>query len=383
MKRQPDSGIQMGRVSARIPPVNRNGVIVMAVHEPDLELLQRQVVSVQNQTLTEWVCLIGIDGPDPVTARAVWDLVHRDERFSIREFDENVGHYRNFERLLALVPEDARWFSLCDQDDYWYPHRLQVLTDMLDELPGASCTMGQARLTDRAGLSIGHTRRRSSDLPALLLKNSVTGSLIVGRAGLLSTALPFPEPTSAARHDHWLGVVASATGSIAIRDEPLQDYVQHEGNAIGEVDLTRSTHSWVGSGRQRGVLAWLEQLSMEIWGWRVSMARALLGRVPSLGKRDRATVAAVARGSASLRLGCLLIGMSQRRLIRPSVAYGMALAAFWWPVARRRAGAPQRHRRHPSLPEGESVKLIGSGSLREVQLNQTSSTSSHEPGSDR
>src|SRR5262249_2689371 len=46
-------------------------------------------------------------------------------------------------------------------------------------------------------------------------------------------ALPFPNPPGAQYHDHWLALVALATGRIAYVERPLYDYVQHGSAALG------------------------------------------------------------------------------------------------------------------------------------------------------
>jgi hypothetical protein len=51
--------------------------------------------------------------------------------------------------------------------------------------------------------------------------------------------LPFPPRLADPFHDHWLAVVALATGRIAYVDEPLYDYVQHTGAVIGHSTANR------------------------------------------------------------------------------------------------------------------------------------------------
>lgn len=313
------------------------GTIVMAVYRPDPELLGRQIVSLRRQTLRDWNCVVGIDGRDPATRRYVQEFTSGDDRFSIREFDENVGHYRNFERLLGEVLPDAPWFALSDQDDVWHPAKLEELTRALSSGADVRCALGQAEITDRFGESIGRTTRRYEGLPGLLVKNQITGSFLVGSPELLTTALPFPKENPSARHDHWLGVVAAATGRIVVLDLPLQDYVQHQRNVVGEVDPTRSLHARFRLVSPRGGLEELDRLSLEVWGWRVVMADAVLARVSTLCRDHRDALEAVAGGRLSVRLGRWLLRLVWIQSLRPRVAAGTAVAALWWPIARRRA----------------------------------------------
>src|SRR4051794_12492211 len=101
--------------------MSAGGAIVMAVHRPDPELLVRQIRSLQAQTNRDWTCLVGLDGVDAPAVAQLAALVGNDPRFQMHAFVDNVGHYRHFERLLGMVPVEASWFALCDQDDRWRP----------------------------------------------------------------------------------------------------------------------------------------------------------------------------------------------------------------------------------------------------------------------
>src|SRR5690349_14521414 len=99
----------------------------MAVYKPDPILLRRQVESLQRQTLTDWNCLVGIDGMDAGAFSALKQVVQDDNRFQIVEYETRVGFYHNFERVLAQVPRHAAWVALSDQDDVWHPEKLEKL----------------------------------------------------------------------------------------------------------------------------------------------------------------------------------------------------------------------------------------------------------------
>ncbi len=278
-----------------------SGVVCMAVYRPDLARLERQLQSIRRQSWTGWTCIIGVDGQDPVTVDAISDMVSSDERFSLHAFAENVGFYRNFERLLGLVPSSADWVALSDQDDVWYEDKLEALVPLLAT---ASLVTGSARLVDGDGAEVGHTRRRFDGVSALMFDNQITGSLAVFRSELLSIALPFPAPTDVAYHDHWLGVAAASSGHVTIDSRVVQDYVQHDANVIGEEQgdvsfAARTTTLRRSGGGMRGSLAYLAE---HRWGWRVAMARLALERIPAARIDVREALAPFARGTASFSL---------------------------------------------------------------------------------
>ncbi len=220
----------MGNTAAM---TSQSGWIVLAAYQPDAELFARQLRSIQEQTLRDWTCVISVDGDAETVRRVLADTVGDDARFRVIADGTRRGFYLNFERGLLEVPADAAWVALSDQDDYWYPGKLALLVERLEDAPLAS---GQARLVRHpSGDVTGVTDRAFAGGAQLVLANQVTGSLCVFRGALLATALPFPRvPTRVETHDHWLAVVAATYGDLAIVEDVVQDYVQHGANVYGD-----------------------------------------------------------------------------------------------------------------------------------------------------
>lgn len=309
--------------------VGGTGFVVMAVHRPDPRLLGRQLASLRAQVEAGWECLVGIDGRDPATRRLVGELVGDDERFRVREYADNVGVYRHVERLLEETPEAAAWVALADQDDVWHDAKLARIAPVLSEANVTAVTC-QARLVDERGRMLGRTDRRPATLQDLLLRNQVTGSLSVFSPDVVRRAIPFPPPTAAAVHDHWLGVCAAATGEVRLVDEVLQDYVQHGANLLGE-DRPTSVRSVVAEVRRGGLRRHLDAISEEQLGWRVTMARAVDGAGP--GARG---ARAMARGRLSPDLARQLLRSWRRGRLRTRAAAALWVQA-WWFGRRQRA----------------------------------------------
>ncbi|MGG5258028.1 glycosyltransferase [Phycicoccus avicenniae] len=217
----------------------RPGVVVLAAYRPDPVLFTRQLVSVAEQTRTDFRCLVGADGGQAEVRRLVAEAVGDDPRFEVLGWDDNLGFYLNFERLLAAVPEDAGWVALCDQDDRWYPDKLDRLLPLLDD---ADLVTGQARVVSwpSGEVLLERTGRCVVEADDLLFQNQVTGAFTVVRRQLLDIALPFPRlHTVTQLHDHWLALCAVTTGRYTVLDEAVQDYVQHGGNQVGEIATHR------------------------------------------------------------------------------------------------------------------------------------------------
>lgn len=209
--------------------------ICMATFDPDPLLLERQIGSIRDQTHGEWICLISDDGSSPEGLELLRTLTAGDERFTLSVAEERLGFYANFERALGMVPAEADLVALADQDDRWYPEKLETLIASLGD---ARLVYSDMRIVDESGAVVSDTfwqgrRNNYTDLASLLLANTVTGAASLFPRDLLDLALPFPEPVGDPFHDQWIAAVALASGRIAYVPRPLYDYVQHGGAARG------------------------------------------------------------------------------------------------------------------------------------------------------
>lgn len=283
------------------------GAIVLAAYQPAPELLIRQLRSIRAQTVDDWVCVITVDGGEDVVRRCIAEAVRDDPRFQVVADGRRLGFYHNFERGLQAVPDDAEWVALSDQDDFWYPRKLEVLLPNLAEVALVS---GQARLVQYpAEREIGVTDRRDLSPELTMLVNQYTGSLCVFRADLLAAALPFPVLSSrTVAHDHWLAMLAFAHGGARVIDEVVQDYVQHDANVFGDPSglragplrtVKRAATNVVGFARRyEGSASPRAMARMLYWvyvGWRQLMAETLAIRSASHPGADQTVVRGLVR----------------------------------------------------------------------------------------
>lgn len=235
------SAITQGIERGTMPYAARPGAIVLAAYQPDPILFARQLRSLQSQTVADWECVISVDGESEAVFKVVAENVGDDPRFRIVADGTRLGFYLNFERGLREALPGASWIALCDQDDHWYPEKLETLLPHLEDVALVS---GQARLvTYPDDVTTGYTRRRDLGASFTLLSNQFTGSLCVLRADLARLSLPFPQmSTRAAAHDHWMAALAGASGGTRIVDQTVQDYVQHASNVFGDPSRMGSSH---------------------------------------------------------------------------------------------------------------------------------------------
>ncbi|SVB34399.1 uncharacterized protein METZ01_LOCUS187253, partial [marine metagenome] len=212
-------------------------IICMTTYEPNMEFLEAQLRSIQEQSYQEWECLICDDHSSESTLSVIERLCQEEPRFHLLKNSDNVGFYLNFERCLRNVPRDSQFIALCDQDDVWHPDKLQRLLREFNN--STSLVYSDMRLVDAKYEVLSDTywsdrKNNYSKLDVLMVANTITGASSLFRASLLDLILPFPERIGDAYHDHWIALVAFLGGDIKYVDEPLYDYRQHGENIIGQ-----------------------------------------------------------------------------------------------------------------------------------------------------
>jgi glycosyltransferase involved in cell wall biosynthesis len=222
----PDGPAETGRIA-----------ICMTTYRPDPELLRAQIDSIRAQTDTNWTCVISDDFSEPERYEHILQVVDGDPRFLVSRAPEWIGFYRNFERAMTLAPPDAQLIALSDQDDVWHPEKLSTLRASIGSAP---LVYSDQRLTDPTGrvlretMWVGRSNNRTN-MASMLVANTVTGAAMLIRRDVVERALPFPECPGMQFHDHWLALVALASGRVQYVDRPLYDYVQHQGAILGRV----------------------------------------------------------------------------------------------------------------------------------------------------
>lgn len=219
-------------------------VVAMATHNPDIELFDLQIESIRRQEHTSWVCIVTDDRSSRERLRAMRQVLGGDPRFILFEHDVRCGFYLNFERALALVPDDVAFVALSDQDDVWHPDKLSTQIAYLRQNPSTALVASDVRVTRPDGSLLADTfyasRRPTHDDPySLFTVNSLIGASMVMRRELLGVALPFPRAFENRYHDHWLGRAGAVAGGVGFIDRPLHDYNQHADNVFGSRPTVR------------------------------------------------------------------------------------------------------------------------------------------------
>lgn len=162
--------------------------------------------------------------------------------YPVRVFvnERNLGFVANFERAIQLCNGDL--IALSDQDDSWYPERLERSEQEFAAHPEVGLVFSDADLIDDQGQltgtrlwpNFGFVGERKQRLLAgdytVLTKRFVTGATIMFRSRLRENCLPFG---SGWLHDEWLAPAAAAVADVLPIDAPLIRYRKHASQQVG------------------------------------------------------------------------------------------------------------------------------------------------------
>ncbi|HQX08903.1 MAG TPA: glycosyltransferase [Thermoflexales bacterium] len=268
--------------------------ICMTTFNPDKQLFERQVASLQAQTHQNWICVVSDDCSKPESYENIAATLRGDPRFVLTRNTQPLGFYHNFERCIAMAPEAAEFVALADHDDFWHRDKLETLLAAFN--PDTTLVYSDMRIItpDQRVLANTYWTTRDNNhtnFASLLMANSITGAVSLFRRALLPDLLPFPQRIGDSFHDHWIGCVAMALGKVGYVPRPLHDYVQHRGQVIGHFVPSGSRLS-----RWLGALARINPRNAR------SLAQAYLNHGSLVYFNDAARIEAIAR-TLDLRCG--------------------------------------------------------------------------------
>lgn len=262
--------------------------IALAAYKPSLDFFVSQLESIRRQTYSDWFCVISMDSDIDLSGPELRQYVY-DSRFIWVKNDGPHGVVGNFQNaMMAAVKSGAHMIAFADQDDVWYPNRLERLVSELRHCRPMSLVHSDMHLfsTDSQLQSQKELEQAWKSERRIvkgyrpfhfIFRNTVTGAGSLFDSELAKRA--YPIPATIEFHDHWLAILASLFGEVRAICEPLYAYRQHGSNVVGAV-------------RFEGILykptqmTWAEGLAKAARGW--GKRRALFQSVQEIeGARER------------------------------------------------------------------------------------------------
>lgn len=138
----------------------------------------------------------------------------------------NLGYAGNFNAALMKTTGDLVFLS--DQDDVWFPEKIERMVAMAESDPEALVLMNDAALTDADLNDTGLTKLGQIRSAGFSEHSFVMGCCAVVRRELLELCLPIPDECKA--HDNWIIEIADGLGRKRIYPVVMQYYRRHGKN---------------------------------------------------------------------------------------------------------------------------------------------------------
>lgn len=143
---------------------------------------------------------------------------------------ETLGFVKNFEKALNLCINE--YIVLADQDDIWYPQKIEVLLNSIGDnlLIHSDCDL----INEKDEVILKNFKGKINthhQVDDFLFNNVVTGCTTMIHRELLKNRIPFPE--GIAYHDWYLAIHAAYQGKIAYNSQSLTGYRQHTNQDTG------------------------------------------------------------------------------------------------------------------------------------------------------
>lgn len=207
--------------------------------------------SLERQNFQDWQLLIRDDGSTDQTLRILleWQNQHPDKVSAILSDGTRLGSKHSFSRLVEA--STAPYLSFCDQDDIWFPEKLELQYSALHLFEGEygketpllihSDLAVVDKYRELQAVSFWEYRHFDVDQhpQAYWLNNVVTGCATAFNR--TAAEMAFPLPQQAMQHDRWLALVCALLGKVRALPQPMLFYRQHGENQIGA-----KPGSWVG-----------------------------------------------------------------------------------------------------------------------------------------
>lgn len=204
--------------------------------------LTDQLNSLLKQTYKCWELIIRDDGSSDGTHDIIRRFINLDKRISLIE--DSYGNLKSslsFSILMEKVKTIADYVMFCDQDDIWFPNKIEISLKKMQELElksGKNISLlvyGTYQLIDQHGRPLSNLPPVFPSHPTinlLLAENYIYGCTTIINKYLLNKSVPISK--YAENSDYWMAITALATnGKISYISNPLLFYRQHQNNVTG------------------------------------------------------------------------------------------------------------------------------------------------------
>ena len=222
--------------------------ILLATYKPNITYLKEQIESILNQTYKNIKLYISDDcSNEQEVIETLETYAKKDNRITLYIQEENLGYIKNFEFL--LTKSTAKYVAFCDQDDIWYPNKIEKSLNTLVEknVDLIYCNSKHINETDEI-INLNYFKHKN--MPLVRGKNNILaisrylglGCSQIFTSEVRQKMLPYKKSVMA--HDWLASFIASEAKGVDYIEEPLFSYRLHTNNVFGGRSLNQNISRW-------------------------------------------------------------------------------------------------------------------------------------------
>ncbi|WP_411273212.1 glycosyltransferase [Daejeonella sp.] len=188
------------------------------------QFLKEQLASLVTQTYPNLEIIIVDDNSSDGTKDLLISFTSLHDNIQLFFNECNLGYNRNFEKALSLT--NGKYISICDQDDIWFPDKIEKLAGSIGD---NWAIFSNSEFIDWETKSMSQ-QLISTDLlmdgyKSILLENFFTGHTSLLSRESFKYILPIPEYGF---YDWWIGFVCLYHQKLVFHNEVLTYYRVHQ-----------------------------------------------------------------------------------------------------------------------------------------------------------
>ncbi|UCV18281.1 glycosyltransferase family 2 protein [Ferribacterium limneticum] len=204
--------------------------------------IREQLDSIASQGRLPDELVVCDDGSSDETLSIV-EQFSREIPFAVHIYrnESRLGYVRNFQRAIGLCTGDIIFLS--DQDDVWFPEKLQRVEVWFHMHPQSLLFMNDAEIVLADGTRTGLTKLEQTRALGLSDDYFVMGCCMAVRSSVLPLFMPFLD--NSLSHDGWISQVAVCLGAKKIFPLVLQYYRRHGTNVSVSISSSIRKLGWL------------------------------------------------------------------------------------------------------------------------------------------
>lgn len=186
--------------------------------------IEEQLTTIVNQTVVPHEVIVSDDGSTDQTKNILANFVSRYPFINCVENEGPRGISANFNNALFRASGDVIFLS--DQDDLWYPDKIELMLAELNKKPSTMLLLSDAHIFRKEVDKNFQTKLQYFEKRGT--RYFCTGCCMAIRREFLDIAIPIP--TTVPMHDVWLNELGERLGLKSVMPVPLMKYRRHGDN---------------------------------------------------------------------------------------------------------------------------------------------------------